>query len=86
MNKGIFSIDLAFSKDVLKDNGTIALNARDLLNSRKRRQFTSTDFFTSENEFQWRERQITLSFMYRINQKKKSSRPDESYGDGEYGG
>lgn len=86
INKGIFSIDLAFSKDVLKDNGTIALNARDLLNSRKRMQLTNTLFFTSENEFQWRERQITLSFIYRINQKKKSSRPDESYGDGEYGG
>lgn len=86
VNKGIFSIDLAFSKDVLKDNGTISLNARDLLNSRKRRQFTSTDFFTSSNEFQWRERQITFSFIYRVNQKKKRERPERAYDSEDYGG
>src|SRR6056297_2050292 len=70
-NEGIFSLNLAFSKDILNDKGTLALNASDLLNSRKRISFTQTPFFTSESEFQWRERQITLSFVYRINQKKK---------------
>jgi hypothetical protein len=83
-NKGIFSIDLAFSKDILGDNGTIALNARDLLNSRKRMSFTQTQFFTSDSEFQWRERQITLSFVYRINQKKERERGgNQDDGDGE---
>ena len=69
-NKGILSIDLAFSKDILKDKGTVTLNASDLLNSRKRISFTQTPFFTSDSEFQWRERQINLSFIYRNNQKK----------------
>ena len=73
-SQGIFSLDIAFSKDILKDKGTISLNARDLLNSRKRISLTQTPFFTSESEFQWRERQLTLSFVYRINQSKKSER------------
>ncbi|MFT6370533.1 MAG: hypothetical protein ACJAWH_001616 [Maribacter sp.] len=70
-NEGIFSLNLAFSKDILKDKGTLALNVSDLLNSRKRISLTQTPFFNSESEFQWRERQITLSFVYRINQKKQ---------------
>lgn len=86
-NEGIFSLDLAVSKDILKGNGTIALNARDLLNSRKRMSFTQTPFFTSESEFQWRERQITLSFIYRINQSKKPERGGRGMDDddGSYG-
>ncbi len=86
-NEGIFSLNLAFSKDILKDKGTLALNVSDLLNSRKRVSLTQTPFFTSESEFQWRERQITLSFMYRINQKKKRSqgRDRDDNGDDEGG-
>jgi outer membrane receptor protein involved in Fe transport len=70
-NEGIFSLNLAFSKDILNDNGTISVNVSDLLNSRKRIRFTETPFFVSSSEFQWRERQINFSFVYRINQKKK---------------
>ena len=73
-NEGIFTLNLAFSKDILKDKGTLALNVSDLLNSRKRISSTVTPFFTSEREFQWRERQFTISFVYRINQKKKPER------------
>lgn len=73
-SEGIFSLDLAFSKDILKDKATIAFSARDVFNSRKRISFTQTPFFTSDSEFQWRERQFTLSFVYRINQKKKAER------------
>ena len=88
-NKGIFSLDLAFSKDVLGDNATVSLGVRDLLNSRRRQSFTSTPFFTSDNEFQWRERQFTASFIYRFNQKKKSERNNQRNGgddDGEFEG
>jgi len=86
-NKGIFTLNLAFSKDILKDRGTLALNASDLFNSRKRISETLTPTFTSESEFQWRERQITLSFVYRINQKKKRGEGRQGGGDdddGEY--
>ena len=80
-SKGIFSLDLAFSKDVLKDKGTLSFNVSDLLNSRKRRSFTDTmdslnddSYFTSDSEFQWRQRQFTMAFIYRINEKKKNER------------
>lgn len=84
VSEGIFSLDLAISKDIMNDNGTLSLNVSDLLNSRKRRSFTDTEFFTSNSEFQWRVRQITLGFMYRFNQPKKNERGQR--GQGEYGG
>lgn len=70
-SEGIFSINMAFSKDVLKGNGTLTLNVDDLLNSRKRRAFTETPFFTSESSFQWRVRTVNLAFVYRFNEQKK---------------
>jgi len=72
--KGIFSIDLAFSKEIFKDNGTISFNVRDLLNSRKRSSFTTTEFFTRQSEFQWRQRSINLGFIYTFNQQKRNER------------
>lgn len=84
-SKGIFSLNLAFSKDILKDNGTISMNVSDLLNSRKRRSYTETEFFTSESEFQWRRRQITLGFVYRFNQPKERNRNGRGNGPGEGG-
>lgn len=87
--QGIFSLDLAFSKDIMKDNGTISLNVNDLFNSRKRRSLTETEFFTSESEFQWRQRQITFSFLYRFNQPKKRNgerRGENGDDDGEFEG
>ena len=68
INKGILSINMAFSKDVIKDKATLSLNVSDLLNDRKRRTETRTDNVFTESEFQWRERQITLSFLYRFNE------------------
>jgi hypothetical protein len=87
-NEGIFSLNLAFSKDIIDDNGTLAFNVSDLLNSRKRRGFTETETFTSDNEFQWRERQFRLTFTYRFNEKKKSERSNRGGGgdDGGYEG
>lgn len=68
--KGMFSLDLGFSKDILNDNASISLNVSDLLNTRKRMAFTQGDGFTSDSEFQWRQRQITGTFIYRFNQQK----------------
>ncbi|MEZ2414128.1 TonB-dependent receptor domain-containing protein [Muriicola sp. E247] len=67
-NKGILSTNLAFSKDVIKDKATLSLNVSDVFNSRKRRTETITNTVATYSEFQWRERQITLSFLYRFNQ------------------
>jgi len=83
---GIFSLDLAFSKEIFKDKATLSLNVRDLLNSRKRNSFTETGSFTQQSEFQWRERQITLSFTYRFNeQKREQERKNQNDGNGDEG-
>lgn len=87
--EGVFSTNMAFSKDVLKGNGTISLNAQDLFNSRKRKSETLTDDFQSNVEFQWRERQILLTFSYRFKQKKKREREggfNGNNGGGGFGG
>ncbi len=67
---GILSVDLALSKDLFNDNATISMNVSDLFNGRKRNQITTNDLFVRESEFQWRQRQINLSFVYRFNQRK----------------
>jgi hypothetical protein len=79
--EGILSVDLAISKDIMEDNGTLGFNVSDLFNSRKRQSFTRTQTFTSDSEFQWRERQFTLVLTYRFNQKKERQRPDRGGGD-----
>lgn len=84
-SEGIFSTDLAFSKDVFKDNGSLALNIRDIFNSRVRRADVNFPF-PGESEFQFRERSINLSFTYRFNQKKKSERERGGGGDEEFEG
>ncbi|MAB49134.1 MAG: TonB-dependent receptor [Flavobacteriaceae bacterium] len=82
-NKGIFSTDLAFSKDLFKDKASIAFNVRDLFNSRKRRSDNFTDTFNNYSEFQWRVRSFNLAFTYRFNQQNKRERGDRG---GEGGG
>ena len=77
---GIFTMNLAASKDILGDDATISLNVSDLFNSRKRQSTTTTDDFITSSEFQWRERQINLSFVYRFNQKKKNARGGDGGG------
>ncbi|MGB0887871.1 MAG: TonB-dependent receptor domain-containing protein [Vicingaceae bacterium] len=73
-NLARYSMDAGFSFDVLKGNGTVAFNVKDILNSRKRRSISFGDNFESESEFQWRSRYFRVSFTYRINQKKKRER------------
>ncbi|WP_428740504.1 TonB-dependent receptor domain-containing protein [Tenacibaculum sp.] len=82
--EGMFVTNLAFSKDLFKDKASLVLNVSDLFNDRKRKSYTNTSKVVSYQEFQWRERQITLSFTYRFNQKKKKER--ERNGDFDGGG
>lgn len=84
----MYSLDAGISKDILNNNGTLILNGRDLLNTRKFSGYSEGPDFYSEEESVWRNRQITLTFNYRINQ-KKSEKPDGSgddrMGDGDFG-
>jgi hypothetical protein len=71
-NDGIFTMNIAASKDLFGDDATISMNVSDLFNSRRRQGTVATPNFTSSNDFQWRERQMNLSFTYRFNQKKRN--------------
>jgi outer membrane receptor for ferrienterochelin and colicins len=89
---GNFSANLAFSKDVLKDKATIALNINDVFNGRKRIMETYLPgVLSSRAEMQWRVRQVTISFTYRFNKAKneKEKQPkkmNDNGGDMEFQG
>ena len=89
--KGMFMTNLSFSKDIFKEKASLVLNVSDLFNTRKRQSTTylggrDNPSTISDGEFQWRERQISLSFTYRFNQKKKLERPSRQNNDGGGGG
>ena len=67
-------MNMAFSRDILKGNGTLVFNVDDLFNTRKRITETTADTFYQYGEFQHRPRQFRLSFTYRLNQKKQNQR------------
>jgi len=73
-SKGIFSTDMAFSKDLFDSKASIALSVNDLFNSRKRQTDSYTETFDSYSEFQWRKRSVNLSFTYRFNQQNRQQR------------
>ena len=82
-------MNLAFSKDVLKDKGTVAFNVNDVFNSRKRIQDLQLPTVNSYSEMQWRVRAITFSFTYRFNKLKtdrdqKPKMQDQQEGGGEF--
>ena len=69
---GIVGANLGFSKDIMKDKGTIAFNIQDVFNSRKRMYNNNIpNVLNSYVEMQRSVRQITLSFTYRFNKKKE---------------
>ncbi|GGK50994.1 MULTISPECIES: TonB-dependent receptor domain-containing protein [Flavobacteriaceae] len=79
---GMLMVNLAFSKDIFKENATVSLNVSDLFNTRKRKSTSYSPTTESVGEFQWRERQIMLNFTYRFNQKKKRERSQSGYDGG----
>ncbi|MGO4905158.1 TonB-dependent receptor domain-containing protein [Flavobacterium sp. W20_MBD1_R3] len=82
---GIISANLAFSKDILKEKGTLSFNISDVFNSRKRMMETNLPgFANSYSEMQWRVRQFSLSFTYRFNKpKNEREQPKRNQGDNE---
>ena len=83
---GVFAANLAFSKDIMKDKGTLSFNVSDVFNSRKRNMETYLPgVVSSYSEMQWRERQFSLSFTYRFNKPKneKEKQPRKMQNDNE---
>ena len=62
------------SKDVLKGRGTIFFNVLDVFNTRRMRSVMTGESFYTESDFQFRRRQINLTFSYRIKQAKQAKK------------
>ncbi|WP_298496428.1 TonB-dependent receptor [uncultured Algibacter sp.] len=78
IRKGMFSANLAFSKDLFNDKGALAFSISDLFNSRKRVIESFTDSFNSNAEFQRRERSFNLSYTHRFNQNNNRKRENRN--------
>lgn len=88
---GVASMNLAFSKDILKEKGSISLNVSDVFNSRKRIMETNIpNVVSSYSEMQWRVRQVMLTFTYRFNkqknEKERQLRREDNGGEGDFMG
>lgn len=75
--KPMYGLDFSLSKDLFKDNATITLNVRDLLNSRKFEYSSFGEDFRIESENRWSVRSIDLTFTYRFNQSKREQKKQE---------
>ena len=69
--EGVFSSNMAFSKDLFNEKASISLNINDLLNTQRRNLESTTPTFYSNGYYRWRVRSFSLSFTYRFNQRKK---------------
>jgi outer membrane receptor for ferrienterochelin and colicins len=85
LNVGVASANIAFSKDILKEMGSISFNISDVFNSRKMIRDLNLPSLNSYSEFQRNVRQFTLSFTYRFNKKKteKEQKPRQNEGNDE---
>jgi outer membrane receptor protein involved in Fe transport len=72
--KAMYALNLAVSKDILSGKGTLVLNVHDVFNSRKWRHTLDEPGRHVENVWQGRKRSYTLTFSYRLNQKKQNGR------------
>ncbi len=74
---GVLTANLAFSKEVLKDKGTISFNVTDLFNSDKIIMQTYLPIVNTYSENQRRPRQANLSFTYRFKNQKRERDKDK---------
>lgn len=72
--RSIATMDLAVSRDILKDKATLTMNVLDVFNSRRYRSITEGANFYMENMSQGRLRQTNLTFNYRLRQAKKKTK------------
>lgn len=76
-----YNIDISLRKTFLNRQLALALNVRDLLNSRSRKNTSYSDTFWQFQDNQWNGRMISLSLTYNFGNMKKNKnekRPDNS--------
>lgn len=67
----MFFMNLALTKELLQKKASLTFNVSDLFNTQKRGREVETSTYSSNSDFQWRERQWTLNFTYRFGNSKK---------------
>jgi hypothetical protein len=79
----MYYVDFGITHEVFNGNGTLALNVRDLFNTRKRNSIVNSEGLYSKSENRFRTRQIMLTFTFRLNREAngKGGERDESNGD-----
>ena len=77
--RGIFYFDFTTSKDIFKGKGTVTLNVLDVLNTRKFKTISTGPNFYADG-YQFRQRQINLTFNYRIKQAKAAPKKEVEEG------
>lgn len=79
--KEMYLVDVAFSKDFLKNNATFTLSARDLLNTRRRNvELFAADYY-QQSSMQWRRAPIMATINYRLNASKDKKKSGRGEGD-----
>lgn len=73
VRKPFYMMNASLSKDVLKGNGTLTFNVRDVLDSRRFRYELNQPDLVSVNERRWSGQQFRLTFVYRLNQNARRS-------------
>ncbi len=73
----MFFMNLALTKELLNKKGSLTFNVSDLFNTRMRGREVQTSTYSSDSDFQWRERQWTLNFTYRFGNSKKERQKKE---------
>jgi outer membrane receptor protein involved in Fe transport len=76
-DRSMYSLDLGLSRDIFKGKGTITAGVRDLFNTRKRRAIIDREDYYSNSTFQWRSRQFSVTFTYRLNRAKERQRNNQ---------
>lgn len=78
-----YSLDIGLRHTFLNKQLALALNVRDLLDSRARRNTTWGEGFWQFSENRWHSRSISLTVTYNFgNQQRKRGRPDGDFGGG----
>ncbi len=69
-------LDMAVSRDILKNKGTLTLNIVDIFRSNRDRSITEGDIFYTRRNALRSPRQINLTLNYRLNQSKTSTKKE----------
>lgn len=88
-NNASYFADLAIRKNILNKQGTIALNVRDIFNTRSRDGYSFTDQYVSFNHRKPYSQSVSVSFSYRFGQTqnmKKKVKQQMDNNNNSYGG